>query len=240
MAFVAVTTTGCGRFGFELEPGAGPVEADASVLATSCGQVPSLVCDGFESSTLTGWTADTGVGTLAIISDAPYRGAYALRATAGMGGHAYLAVDLAPLSSGEVHVRGYLRMPSGVPIDVSVFPQLFRVGREPDAGHVHVMVDSSDRPMVWPDAGVFTGTTPVARDRWVCMTLAIRIDGSNGSFDLAFDGVSAVALAGIDLTSSAGGFDEFSVGLIDTGAGQAPLSIDLDEVSVSTTPRACD
>jgi hypothetical protein len=211
---------------------------DAAALATTCGTAPSLVCDGFESGSLGAWRSEIGGGNVALVADA-YRGVGALRATAGAGGYAYLAVDLAPMSSGEVHVRSYVRIPAGPAIDVAEMAQLFRVGRESDGGHVHVLADSSDQPGVWPEAGIYSATTPLVRDRWLCMTLAVQL-GASGGFELAFDGVPYVTQSGIPLTSGSAGFDEFSVGVVSTGSGQAQLAIDVDEVSVSRTARACD
>ncbi len=241
----ALVAGGCGRLQFDERPDAGPLDVDALELdaaprTTRCGEVSSLVCDGFESGALDAWRSELGAGTLSIVTDDPYLGARALRASSAAGGFAYAAVDLAPISSGEVHARAYVRIPSGVPIDPSGVVQLLRIGRESDPGHVHVMVNELDTPLVWPEAGIVVATAPLARDRWLCLTLGVWLDATNGAFTLALDGVPVASASGITLVSRAAGFDELSIGLIAMGSGQPQLAIEVDEVSLSRTPLACD
>jgi hypothetical protein len=246
LALALACTTACGRFGFDATGGddigvdaamgdAPPTDGPAAT--TRCNEGPTLFCDGFETGTLDAWRGDIGAGTLGISNDMPFMGGFAMRAQAGVGGFAYGAVDLAPITDGEIYVRLHMRIPAGIPIAPPEV-QLFRVGRETDNGHVHFMVDANDRPIVWSEFDLLTGTGTVPRDRWLCMTAHLVL-GASGSADFAIDDVPVVGIPSGDISPRDGGFDEVSVGMVSTDNAQAQLQILVDEVAIARTPLPC-
>src|SRR5690606_6979530 len=98
----ATLACGCGRLGFADQETDIPADASADVdamadaaaeadvarVTTGCGLEPTIGCNGFESGTVE-WRVESAVGgTVAVISDEPFLGDHAMRATAGMGGYA--------------------------------------------------------------------------------------------------------------------------------------------------------
>lgn len=243
-----VTLAACGRLGFEQtpadldpipDPDPTPDAPPVETVTSRCDESPGIVCDGFESGEISPWRAETGAGTLEVISGDAFLGSFSLRATAGNGGFAYAAIDLAPITTGSLYLRAMMRFGAGVTIPAGGLVQFFRVGNESDIGHVHVLLTDQNRAMVWPNGAQSIGVNVVPRGQWMCVELALDLGDPTGTFALSFDG-STDTTGASSIHSETGGYDELSVGIVSTESQQAPFTVDFDEVRLGTTPITCD
>jgi hypothetical protein len=218
----------CGRLEFD-------AITDARVVGTDvldCNGPGVLLCEDFESG-LTRWTRMFGVVSTSSVQ--VHAGSYALEATIPTGGSAYLDFDLVPIvTSGELHARAWFYFPSGQEVR---HVDVLWLWANPGGAAAYVYLDGLS---AWDEAtrqALNTGTT-VVRDRWLCVALDVVIDATAGLVAVNLDGAEQGRLSGLN-TTSVGGWDLFSVGLIQGLDGQPAMTMYVDDVALGTVPLAC-
>jgi hypothetical protein len=228
----------------------GPIEdaaAPGPLGISSCYETYATrsLCDGFEAAVGPAWTSQRKEGQVAQSAAQTRVGAGALRASTDVqGGYAFVTRPVfATLTSGTLHLRSYLFVPSGVPIRGIVVHGLAEA--RPPWGGVSIRLDDSGFELdVHPkEPGVdvmFVRATPavaVARDRWMCLQLEVAI-GQAGSVRLQVDGQLA---ARADLPTLPGtGYQGVSAGIVYSADEQAPVTVWIDELVADRQPIPCD
>lgn len=245
--------------GRDLAPAGGEMGAAADLAATadlgpdSCGVPAScpagaMFCEGFESASggtpPVGWAFEVSnwmgnpvdPGTRATAVNAPV-----CRGNRAVSIHTVGGAQLARARKGNLllpnlfYVRYYYRVPSG---PSSPFQSvLFDSGTE----LIQLQSDPSGTPgfvLNLPHGPQQPFATTVARDRWTCVELKIKVDSSQGEVALWVDGTLVGSRQGLD-THINGTITDVLFGA-STGAGeQQDIDIFYDDVALSASPIGC-
>lgn len=226
-------------------------DVDAGPDDTHCDDLyaDALFCDGFEfeypaSRGAWDWELVTAaVGSLATVSTpTPRIGGRALAATiSAASGRAALGADLAaPITDGELWLRGWYYLPSELAIDGL---SLLYVGSTGGAVGISFQTHGGGQAAVWIGTiSSWRGTTvPIPRDTWACLQLHVIVSETDGAVEMFVDDFLIARHAAIDtLPIAAGGFGVVEAGIEYSNDTQTPGTLYVDEVVLSRTRVACD
>lgn len=219
-------------------------DAPPPIDVTACDDTLSgaIFCDGFEATSLSRWpTRTVREGAAARATDRAFRGVASLRADIAVAtGRAHLEAPFTPVTSGDLHVRAYVYVPSSVAIS-KLHVLLVGENVAPWQG-VAIGLSSGDAAALWIGPAtreVIGAPGSIARDRWMCMTLHLSLHGSSGSAELSIDGREVTRASGMS-TAPAGGYGVAVAGIEWASADQPSATVYLDEVAIGTMPLACD
>jgi hypothetical protein len=217
--------------------------ADAGVDECAQRYAGAVLCSGFEARDVAA-DFDARVlmqsGALVRTTQRVHRGQGALRATSTAAmSVAVVAKRFSPLRSGEIDLRAYLYVPSGLATDTM---NVFFIGDEPTPDPFHGVDFNLENgavqvysPQGHPDRQ--TGTRTIPRDRWFCFRARVAI-GHDGGIQAFVDDELALDATMID-TLGANGVHQFRAG-IDWSSGQdTPFEIDIDDVVLDTAEVPC-
>ena len=247
VALVVVLLAGCGRVGYDVGARDGGLDAtsegDAATPVDECiaQHAGARVCSGFEGDVGTYWSITTrDTATLGTTTGA-HRGARALRAeVAGGGATAYAHRRFAPIASGDLWMRAFVRVAAPAS---SVGVNLLAVEHEgSDVFGIDVNVGLEGRVHLYGvEAGTFDAADDVrvAADEWVCMELRVLVSDDAGELELFLDGTRVVSATGID-TYPAGDYDRVLAGVAWSDADQGSFEVLVDDVVLDVQPIGCD
>jgi hypothetical protein len=215
---------------------------DAGPESTSC-PAQALFCSGFEAEDLRDeWTATSVIedGALERTSARVHRGVAALRAESrGPDSAAVVVASLPVQRAGSLHLRAYVYISSAWATDTM---NLFFIGDDPAEPFIGVDLNIDDgavqvfSPQFLPVRT--TGSSLIARDRWVCLRAQIAISNDLGAVRVWLDDALAVEVSPAD-TLPAGGIHLFRAG-VDWSSGQASFfEVYLDDIVLSDQPVDC-
>jgi len=225
-----------------------PVDAAAAdggtpIVSKLCPERPGArFCDGFEDADFERWSYTVNHnGTLTRSTEHAHSGTTSLRAATGPpdeGTEArWATLALANQKSGDAWLRFYSWVPSTV-----VVTEHFSIGIMSEAELPYAGFELRVRPTlvdINASAGVFAGTKAFPRDRWVCVELHVRIDGTAGVYEAYLDQALAVRSPAMN-TRPATGFSAAEVGIHYADPNQGPVEVYTDDVVVGTTRIPCD
>jgi len=236
----------------QASPDLSSAAADLSALP-DLAPVPSLCatagvpfCDGFESATLAGhWAATTAVGgTFSIDTSRAYRGQSSLHLHQNaLAANASSDVELDESQSfpaSQLWMRAFVWLPSAFAADDAEL--LFAEENASPYQGVLLGVQSTS----FHTDNTITGarknsTTPMARDRWVCLEWTVAF-GASGTTALTVDGVTANGLSGAQNLAPTPAIGQVGLSLIaqaPAAAGIAARDVWIDELIVDTQPIGC-
>lgn len=223
------------------------LDAFAEDPNTACDDLlaSALFCESFEDGSMIHWTVrEARDGTVNHSSTDAFRGKGLLRAasTAGGGYGERIATVVGGIEEGEVHVRAYLYIPSGMPL---VHSNLIHIGghrtraaTEPPAGfnvvdgHAAMYIGAGnvslrDRRVMLP------------RDRWFCMQYMLLVDDVAGIARVWIDGALAGEAIGID-TRAPEPYVSLGAGIGWSELEQLPFEVRIDELAIGRTMLPCE
>jgi hypothetical protein len=220
----------CGRLAFD-PVGDGIVDTRADCE----GYEDALFCDGFEDPNLVAWTL---IGAASRVITGAHVGTAALKVETEMSKDTALAVQQAfgSITSGELHVRAWFRVPSGF---AAFHMDLLALSSTGEGGIV--VLGYRDRLAVYQSTDASAPRSvegpPLPRDRWICVELRVEVTDP-GDLELWIDGSLVASLSQIDVHPSSG-YSSIAVGLPWTDEGQPASRVLVDEVIVDTKPIGC-
>jgi hypothetical protein len=209
---------------------------------TACRTLDADVCTALDGIGWGSWYTAVHDGSLESVTSPAFRGGRAARATStpGEARQAMIGKHFSTgVSSGKVHARAYVYVPSTVDITaISVLSLSERVfpyqGLGVSLGPAGVLVANLTKAGLNIDSGTYT----FPRDRWNCVQMLIDV-GATGGFEIRVDGTVAVSGTGVD-TSLASGYGAMNAGITYTAGPQAAAEVFIDEVAAGTSPLPCD
>lgn len=214
--------------------------ADSGARACPAG---ALFCSGFEAEDLRDeWTTST------VIEDAvlertlarAHSGAAALRAESiGPDSAAVVVTTLPVQRAGALYIRAYVYIASEWETKTM---NLFFIGDDPAEPFIGIDLNIEDgavqlfSPQFTPVRT--TGSTRIARDRWVCLRTEVAIADDVGAVRVWLDDALAVEVSDVD-TSPEGGIHLFRAG-VDWSSQQATFfEVYLDDIALSSSALEC-
>jgi hypothetical protein len=230
--------------GRKLDAGRGDAGVDAGGDSCAVEHPEALVCGGFEGADVeTGWSDSATVeqGTLALSTTRVHRGQGALLATSrGPDSAAIVVAELPSLRTGALYLRTYIYIPSGLATETM---NLFFIGAtptpDPFIGLDFNLEDGAVQlfsPQASPQRS--TGTTTIARDRWVCYRVRVTIAEQRGAVQIHLDDELALDVTNID-TLPPEGIKLFRAGIDWSSSQDTLFQVYLDDLVLSTTPTPC-
>lgn len=241
---------GCGRFGFDASPGSSDgapqpdPDGEPPVLAVGCdvAHPTALICEGFEPVDVA-WDYTVIEQGSAVRSTTRAANGVAALEVSTFEVEAFKAARwgknsaLPFLTSGELHVRQYVWLPSTTEVtdQLSILVTGNMVDPFPSSnillrpGQVHAVTDGTVREAVFE----------FPRDRWVCVELHLVIGNANGAIAVAIDGTTLISATGID-TQVAGGYSNLDAGVHYATPDQRASQMWIDEVVADTSPIGCN
>lgn len=213
---------------------AGPDASDAGCIGCDCLDAP-LACEDFESPLA---VELGGTGAFARIDGMAATGASVGRFRVISGGDsAFVRRSLAPLSSGRVWLRAFVRVVGTSPISGLVLASVGSGGSTIELDLVEA--DGADQYGVAMTFGsmdsAFAGP-PSTRDVWECLEVRIDIGGAGG-FELFRDGASLGSRGAV--TTIAPGYDTFTFGVAFSRPTQASIDLLFDDVVLARERVGC-
>lgn len=145
---------------------------------------------------------------------------------------AYLRADVPLVSTGELYLSGWVRVPSEELHDVA--PLAYWAATDEGWALRAVIKDGS--VSLWSNTTPHTESIPLTRGQWSCLTVAVTIaDGSSGSARLFIDEEQVAEAVDLD-TLPATGIEAVAMGSLWTGN---PATVLVDRVVASTSPIGC-
>ena len=203
-----------------------------------------LFADGFESGSFSKWTR-TSISygeTAAVSAMIHYNGYYSAKFTSNGGKDTEYAYCYKSVSLGEVYVRGYFNISSGLPLtDNSDRFYVLRLAgsqtlayagimREGGVDKWVILVRNGANWMNWKSA-----TTPLPqKGTWVCVELHWKRDSTQGLAELYIGGVKIIAVSGIN-TAYYGNATRVDFGLPYAWGVEKNINIYGDSAKISNT-----
>ena len=223
-------------------PDAGGVDAGNP---PGCGGPSILLCDDNEDGTVSGFTPLTLDGTVGFDSTQVLNGSRSLRSTTtANGGNATMFSRLpgAPISSGSLHLRTHLYLPSSDP-NYS-WAGVMSLCSMDGGGCVNVSVAGANRATLQihrmsGESETIDNTVTLPRDTWICLTVSVDISNTSGNVSFAVDGTEVASYTDIDTLPREGAYNDVYFGVAYTTPAQAPVDIFTDDFAVATAPLPC-
>lgn len=228
-------------------PDSGAADSGPIITSTLCPERPgALFCDSFEDPMLMRWSDGytlTTNTTLARSMVRAHTGTWSLLAEItqkGAGTQARKAMKVyAKQTSGDAWLRFWSYVPTSsaitVHLSVGVLSELpmpydgFELRLLPD----HIDINST--------AGVFQNAMQFPRDRWVCVELHVKIDATDGVYEVYFDGATTPTISsGKANTLPQDGFTAGEVGIHYADPNQGPAQVWVDDVVMSKSRFPCE
>ncbi len=206
----------------------------------------AIRCTGFEQAGLSDWSGTTieGAGAIERSTARAHRGLGALHASsAAASSVAVVFEDFAPLRSGELYLRAYLYVPSGLATDTM---NLFFIGDDSDPkpdGSPFTGVDlnllDGAVQVYAPDGDPMrqTGTLAIPRQRWFCFRARIVISQQQGEVHAFVDDQAALDASGLDTLPDAG-VHRVRAG-VDWSSQDAFFEVFMDDLVIDDRPVPC-
>lgn len=201
-----------------------------------------LVCDGFEDG-LGDWALREDTGTVELETSTVRRGARAMRNETNVMQVSGRADAITPpwtmVSSGELHYRMWLRVPSDF-VEENFALLITSEDVAPYDGFAVHLRAGGVLSLYSALSGVnLLGDASVPRDEWFCLQLAVRVDDVAGSYSVRVDGVEVIAQGGLDTRPSMG-YSGAAIGIAWTSESQGPATVYVDEVAIATSAIPCE
>jgi len=200
--------------------------------------------DSFESRNFGKWTGtSTTTGeTATVVTTKPYQGSYSARFTSNGGANEEFAYCYRSVNMGEVYVRGYFNISSGLPlIDNGDRFYLLRLVGSQNLVYAGIRRDGGvDRWVVYVRNGAnWMGWTSAAtplpqKGKWVCVELHWKMSSTAGIVELYIDGAKIITVTGIN-TTSYGNATRVDFGLVYANGVQNSLTIYADSAAINNT-----
>jgi hypothetical protein len=205
----------------------------------------AIACSGFERPDLSDFTTTVveDAGEVEQTGTKAHHGQGALRArTTAEESAAVVALEFTPHYSGDLYLRTYLFVASGIQTQTTNFlflgdyatPDPFKgVDFNLENGAPQVFVPGSQ-----PDR-ITSTTLTIPRDRWFCFQAQITLSATAGAVKILVDGAPALDQAGLDTLPPAG-VHLLRAGVDWSSLQKAPFEVFMDDLVLDTSPIACD
>lgn len=205
----------------------------------------AIACSGFERPDLSDFTAtmveDAGEVDQTDVKAHQGRGALHARTTAEKSS-AVVALEFPPRHGGDLYLRTYLFVASGIQTQTTNFlflgdyatPDPFKgVDFNLENGAPQIFVPGS-----LPERTTST-TLTIPRDRWFCLQAQVTLSVDAGRVRLQVDGAPALDQGGLDTLPPAG-VHLLRAGVDWSSLQNAPFEVYVDDLVLDTSPVACD
>jgi len=215
-----------------------------AALPPSCADGEALVCESFDDFLAEEYSTWFEGEMAASIQDCEVQsGAGALHYQSGAAGQAQTRMRLpVPIGSGALHARLYLKLDADMVLPEQLQLLEFWDREESEVpGRIALYLTADGEPALFVGASSTTlapeNSTPLARDTWICLELALDIDPADGGAALLLDGQEVLAGSAFATRPE----EALSVVVVEAQPTTDTEGVNLfvDELVVSTAPIGC-